>query len=95
MSGTNYKQYTVGMKKHTHSLFSRIPTIKDVQTRRELGRAHLLVALLALALILTLAMNLMPGYAPSVGLSVTAMILLLFVGVFSLGVAVALYSKRK
>lgn len=84
------------MKKRTsHSLFKRIPVIKDQAARIELGRAHLLVSLLSFALFLTLSMSLQPNYMPNVPLTITAIILLIIVGLFSFSVAATLYVRKK
>lgn len=82
-------------KPTTHSIFKRIPALKDRHAVIELGRAHLLIALLAFALLLTLAMSLQPYYVPNRELTIIAIVLLALVGAFSLAVAVALYTKRQ
>lgn len=82
-------------KKATHSVLKHIPPVKDAALRKELARAHLLVALLAFALLLTLGATLMPSYAADVSLSITAMILLGIVGLFSLSIAVMLYVRHR
>lgn len=81
--------------KQTHSVFKRIPQIQSQDARIELGRAHLLVALLATALCLMLIMSLQPSYVPNMLLTYIASGLLFIVGLFSLGVALSLYAKRK
>lgn len=83
------------MKKQLPSIFKRIPKINDKQARTELGRAHLLVALLSFALLLTLVMNLQPDYSPDSTLTGIASALLVFVGLFSLAVSIKLYGSRK
>ena len=82
-------------KRQTRFVFKRIPTIKDQAARTELGRAHLLVALLAFALFLTLVMSLEPDYTPNAPLTLTASVLLILVGLFSLAVAARLYGSKK
>lgn len=77
------------------TVFKRIPAIKDRETRIELGRAHLLVALLAFALFFVLATELVPGFTPNVTLVEIAGALLVLVGLFSLAVVVRLYTFRK
>lgn len=83
-------------KNTTASLFTRVKTIKDVQARIELGRAHLIITVLSFALLLTLIFNLHPEFTPDPALTYAAAILLLLVGLFSFFVSAYLYtSKRK
>ena len=77
------------------SVFKRILKIKDEEIRTELGRAHLLVALLAFALFMTLAMVLQPNFIPDKVLSTIAMVMLVVIGFFSLTVAVRLAVLKK
>ncbi len=82
------------MRKKKSFIFERVPRIRDEAVRIELSRAHLLVSLLAVALILTLVIGLVPGYVPDKTLTGIAIALLVLVGIFSLYLGVAVRKRR-
>lgn len=68
-------------KRPDHSVFKRIPKIKDAGIRAELSRAHLMVALLSLALAASVPLVTGTGV-----LSLAVIVALALVSLFSLAV---------
>lgn len=83
------------MENRMNKYFTKLSQKKPKEVQRELGRAHLLVALLALAIVVLLLQGSLHQVRYDLTLTVIACILLVVVIFISLLVAYTMYTKKK
>jgi len=78
------------MKKTLNRLAKK--NIKEIRT--ELAHAHMIIVLLAVAIIALLSLGVSQPISFDATLSAISIVLLLFVTIFSLSVSISLYNKK-